>query len=93
MKPFNLFLIEAVKRSKIRQDSKTGDEDGVNTKNDTVPTASLTDETVPDNWHNSIGTRIKTVKRLIKPEKVFGAVEMPHHKIKEENIDEMCIKQ
>jgi hypothetical protein len=88
MKSFASFVTE-VKRSKIRQDSKTGDEAGVNTKNDTVGTVNITDEIVPDNWHNSMGTRVKAVKRLIKPERVFGAVEMPHHKIKEENIDEI----
>jgi hypothetical protein len=87
MKSFASFVTE-VKRSKIRQDSKTGDEAGVNTKNDTVGTVNITDEIVPDNWHNSIGTRVKAVKRLIKPERVFGAVEMPHHKIKEETISE-----
>ena len=43
MESFSSFIAEA-RRTKIRQDSKTGDEDGVNTKNDAVGTASITDE-------------------------------------------------
>lgn len=43
MEKFSSFINE-VKRSKIRPPAKHGDEDGVNTKNDTVPTVNITDE-------------------------------------------------
>jgi hypothetical protein len=43
MEKFSSFINEA-KRSKIRPDAKHGDENGVNTKNDTVPTVNITDE-------------------------------------------------
>lgn len=37
-------IIKEARRSSIRPDAKRGDESGVNTKNDTVPTVNITDE-------------------------------------------------
>lgn len=82
MRSFLSFVSEA-RRAKIRQDSKTGDEDGVNARNDSVGTVSITDDLEPDSWNNSPADRMKAVKGLLKLGRVHGAVEMPHHSIKE----------
>jgi hypothetical protein len=47
MKSFSSFISEA-KRSKIRPDSKTGDENGVGVKNNTIGTVSITDEKIDE---------------------------------------------
>ena len=98
MKTFSSFINEAVKRSKIKPDSKTGDEDGVGVKNDTVGTVNITDEKIDEISAELVGKVNKA--RLDKPAKTKEAdktraqavrkawLNSKVGKIKEENITE-----
>jgi hypothetical protein len=65
------------------------DQTGFGVKHD-VADYTISDETVPDSWDdNSPAKRIATVKKLIKPDQRYGAVAMPHEKIKEAIVNEL----
>lgn len=81
MKSF-LSFTEAKRRSKIRQDSKTGDEDGVNTKNDTVGTVSITDEKLDELSPELVGKVNKARAIGGKPSKTKVASQTLSHAVR-----------
>jgi hypothetical protein len=99
MKPFSSF-VEAVKRTKIRPDSKSGDENGVGVKNSTIATVNIADEKIDEISVELVGKVNKARSVGGKPAKTKEADKTRAHavrkawlksnvgKIKEENITE-----
>jgi hypothetical protein len=92
MKTFSSWLKEKTKESipttAVSAPLRGNNQDytGVGVKHDTADYTISDEKTPPDSWEgNSENKRIATVKKLIKQDQRYGALEMPHSKIKEEN--------